>query len=208
MMNTRKNYAKATVGAIAMLLLFAVSILALAGESGIGRESIRALAQPVPAPLAGPAGDETILYVTFDGIPGESTDKEHAGWSIALSFTQALTVPDNSGPASAGRAIVKDFVVTKALDKASPKLAQCASQGTHLKAARIHVTRSMAGGNKTFYAYDLMDVLVTSYRLSGTTGSFPVEELSLSFNEIRATYTEFDNTGAPKGTTTYSHRRT
>ncbi|MEN6337672.1 MAG: type VI secretion system tube protein Hcp [Phycisphaerales bacterium] len=207
-MTTHKNHAKATVGAIAMLLLFAVSILAFADELGIGREAARTFVQPVPAPLAGPAADQTVLFIGFDGIQGESTDKDHAGWSVALSFTQALTVPDTSGPASAGRAIVKDFVVTKVLDKASPKLAQYASQGTHLKAARIHVTRSTGAGNKTFYAYDLMDVLVTSYRLTDTTGSFPVEELSLSFNEIRATYTEFDSAGAPKGTTTYSYRRT
>jgi type VI secretion system secreted protein Hcp len=207
-MNAHKNHAKTSIGAIAMLLLFGLSILAFGGRLGISRESARTLGiQPVPAPLAIPATDQTVLYIGFDGIPGESTDKEHAGWSYALSFSQALTVPDSTGPASAGRAIVKDCVVTKVLDKASPKLAQCASQATHLKAARIHVARSTGAGNKTFYAYDLMDVLVTGYRLSGAAGSFPVEELSLSFNEIRATYTEFDNTGAPKGTTTYSYKK-
>lgn len=47
----------------------------------------------------GPAEDDDYdvvgfaAYIKFDGIEGESTDKDHKGWSDLMSFGQAIHTP-------------------------------------------------------------------------------------------------------------------
>ncbi len=197
--------AKIGVGVCALLVLLGLSLVGFASDLRVNRPAMpRAGGAPAASP-AGPSSLSTAIYLKVAGIDGESTDKEHAGWSHALSFSQSLTVP--TGPTAgqaAGRAVPKTIVVTKLLDKAGPKLGEAAGQNAHQKKVWIDVTR----GNKTVYAYELTDVMVTEYEVSGATGAqgFPTEEITFSFNEMKVTYTEYDAGGAPKGTVTYSTR--
>ncbi len=57
----------------------------------------------------------------------------------------------------------------------------------------IHLTASYTdAGRVTYYAYELKNVLVTSYNISGSGQSedVPMEDFSLNFEEIKVTYTE------------------
>jgi type VI secretion system secreted protein Hcp len=186
--------------------LLAVVILTLAGELGVSRELPPAI-KTQTAPPAAPVAVGTDIFISFDGIPGGSTEKDHLNWSDAQSFSQGSTLTNVTGPASAGSAVMEDVVVTKLLDKASPKLAQCASQGTHLKNARIHIARSSSTGSKVYYTCELQDVLVTGYHVNASTGHAPIEELALNYRAITATYTEYDAAGTAKGSTTFTYRR-
>jgi type VI secretion system secreted protein Hcp len=192
---------------IACLVLLAVGILALAGELGISREAPRLLAtQTSSAPTA--AG--TAIFITFEGMPGESKNKEHAGWRDALSFGQGLTssvTAHISTGASTGTADLQDVVVTKPLDKASPKLAQAGYQGLIVKNVKIHITRSTAAGSKTYYTCELTDAVITGYHLNAAPDHTPVEEVSIGYRAMNATYTEYDAAGAAKGTTTFSCKK-
>ncbi len=85
-MKTQRNHATVGLGRVAVLVLLAGVILTLAGELGVSRELPRTLATQTAPTAAG-----TDIFITFDGMPGESKDKEHAGWSDALSFSQGLT---------------------------------------------------------------------------------------------------------------------
>ncbi|MGE5295467.1 MAG: Hcp family type VI secretion system effector [Solirubrobacterales bacterium] len=202
----QRSHTQVGLSKVAVLALLAVAVLTLAGELGVSRERPRIAADQVN-PIAVPIADGTNVFVGFDGIPGESTEKDHAGWCEALSFNMGMTLPNAAGAASVGSANMEDVVVTKVLDKASPKLAQYASQGTHLKNARIHITRASSGGGKTYYACELQDVLVTGYHVNASNDRVPVEELTLNYRNISATYTEYDGAGAVKGTTTFSYSR-
>jgi type VI protein secretion system component Hcp len=58
----------------------------------------------------------------------------------------------------------------------------------------------------TYYSYELKNVLVTSYNISGAgqSESVPVEQFSLNFEEIKVTYVENDAAGRKKGQIEYT----
>ena len=67
-------------------------------------------------------------FLQIDGIPGESTDDKHKDW---IELSDAMTTSDvqptsatrsSAGGGSTGRSQHRDYVITKYVDKASPKL--------------------------------------------------------------------------------------
>lgn len=191
------------------LVLLAGAILALAGELGVSRELPRMAVAQTTAPTA-PTAAGTNIFITFDGIPGECTEKEHAGWCDALSFSQGLTSSVSAHIATGagtGTADLQDVIVTKRLDKASPKLAQAGYQGLIVKNVKIHITRSTSTGGKTYYTCELQEAAITGYHLNASTDHTPVEEVAITYRTMNTTYTEYDAAGAVKGTTTSSCKK-
>jgi len=149
-------------------------------------------------------------YIKFDGIDGEAQDKDHKNWSDILSFGQGLHQPGgaSTGPTRRrGDVILDDITITKELDKASPKIAESICKGKVFPKVEIHLTASYTdAGRQTYYAYELKNVLVTSYNIggSGQSEDVPVEDVSLNFEEIKVTYTENDSKGKKKGNIEYT----
>lgn len=148
-------------------------------------------------------------YIKFDGVDGEAQDKDHKNWSDLASFSQGLTQPGGSstGPTRRrGDVIVEDIAANKELDKASPKIAEAVCLGKVFPKVDIHLTASYTdAGRVTYYAYELKNVLVTSYNISGSGQSedVPMEDFTLNFEEIKVTYTEADDKGKSKGKVEY-----
>ena len=149
-------------------------------------------------------------YIKFDGVDGEAQDKDHKAWSDLVSFSQGVSQPGggSTGPTRRrGDAILDDVVCVKELDKASPKLAESVCKGKVYPKVEIHLTASTtAAGRVTYYAYELKNVMVTSYNISGSgqAEDVPTEEFSLNFEEIKVTYTECDSKGESKGNVEYT----
>jgi len=149
-------------------------------------------------------------YIKFDGIDGEAQDTSHKNWSDVLSFSQAIIQPGGSstGPTRRrGDVILEDLSVSKELDKASPKIAESVCKGKVFPKVEIHLTASYTdAGRVTYYAYELKNVLVTSYNIggSGQSEDVPTENFSLNFEEIKVTYTEADSKGKKKGNVEYA----
>lgn len=149
-------------------------------------------------------------YIKFDGVDGEAQDKDHKGWSDMLSFNQGLTRPGGgaTGPTRRrGDVICEDVVCVKELDKSSPKIAEAVCKGKVFPKVEIHLTASYTdAGRVTYYAYELKNVLVTNYDISGSgqAEDVPTENLSLNFEGIKVTYTETDDKGKSKGNVEYS----
>ena len=149
-------------------------------------------------------------YIKFDGVDGEAQDKDHKNWSDVASFSQGLTQPGGSstGPTRRrGDVIVEDIHVNKELDKASPKIAEAVCKGKVFPKVEIHLTASYTdAGRVTYYAYELKNVLVSSYQISGSGQSedVPMEDFTLNFEEIKCTYTENDAKGKSKGNVEYT----
>jgi len=209
-MSTQRNRMRIGVGAGVLVIVLGLSLLAFAGNPPANRTPARALgAAESPRPAL--AGRQTAIYVQFDGMPGESMDKEHMGWCNALSFSQEQMLPDAGSAAGSGsgRPILKDVVVTKVIDKASPKIAQSVWQGLHHKQVRIDVACALPTGTQTCYSYELSDVMITGCHVTGTAGAqgLPIEEISLSFREIKTTYTEYGSKGEPRGNVTCSYKK-
>ena len=149
-------------------------------------------------------------YIKFDGVDGEAQDKDHKGWSDIQSFNQAIHKPGGgaTGPTRRrGDVVLEDILVTKELDKASPKLAESVCKGKVFPKVEIHMTASYTdAGRVTYYAYELKNAQVISYTVSGSSQAedVPMEDLSLNFEEIKVTYTETDSAGKKKGNVEYS----
>jgi type VI secretion system secreted protein Hcp len=149
-------------------------------------------------------------YIKFDGVDGEAQDKDHKNWSDLASVSQGLHQPGGGATGATrrrGDVIMDDVMCVKELDKASPKIAESICNGKVFPKVEIHLTASTTdAGRVTYYAYDLKNVLVTSYSISGAGQSedVPMESFSLNFEEIRVTYTEVDAKGKKKGNVEYS----
>ena len=71
----------------------------------------------------------------------------------------------------------------------------------------IHVTNTYTdSGRVTYYAYELKNVWLASYSISGTASvdEVPEEQITLNFEVIKVTYTETDEKGGSKGNIEYS----
>ena len=146
-------------------------------------------------------------FIKIEGIEGESMDKDHKGWSDLLSFSQAIHKP-GSGVTGASRrrgdVILEDIVCVKEIDKSSPKLQEAASKGTVFPKVEIHLTTTIKGVKQTYYAYELKNVLITSYSILGNNETVPSENISINFEEIKAIYTAYDDKGKKAGNVEYS----
>lgn len=146
-------------------------------------------------------------YIRFDGVDGESTDAGHDKWIDLQSISQSIQRSPSGGTGGATRGVLQfgDIVCTKELDKSSPKLAEAICQGAVFPRVEIELTAAYGPKRVTYYRYELKNVLVTSYSLSGDArgGVKPAEQLSLNFEEIKVTYTEYDGGGGSKGNVEY-----
>jgi type VI secretion system secreted protein Hcp len=146
-------------------------------------------------------------FLHIDGIPGESTDSGHADWIVIESFSQSLTrehgtTSVSGGSRFRGRAQLGDVVVTKRLDKASPKLAEAVCTGNRIPSAVLQLHQSL-GSRVQFYALTFSNVVIQSCELAGrSTDSepLPAETVSFSYGSIRWQYIEVDGTQSPVST--------
>lgn len=149
-------------------------------------------------------------YIKFDGIDGEAQDKDHKGWSDLASFGQPIHKPMGGATGATrrrGDVVLEDIVCSKELDKSSPKIAESICKGKVFPKVEIQLTASYTdSGRVTYYAYELKNVQVSSYNISGSgqAEDVPMEDFSLNFEEIKVTYTECDNAGKSKGNIEYS----
>jgi len=152
------------------------------------------------------------MFLKIDTIDGEATDSKHQDWIIIESMSHGVLRPTTNVVAGGGSGrttgpcVLQDIVVTKEVDKSTPKLNLALCDGTSFQDVEIELVRSVAGTNQTYYKIEFHDVLVSSVQPSGSadsSGDKPTEEVSFNFTKIVWTYTEFDDTkGTSKGQTT------
>jgi type VI secretion system secreted protein Hcp len=135
-------------------------------------------------------------YLQIDGIPGESLDDKHKDWIEILSFSHGVTQPTSATRGSAGggttaRSEHGDYVITKYVDKATPKLFEACSTGKHISKCKIEMCR--AGGSQVPYmVVNLEEVVIASVHSAGAAGpnDFPTESISLNYGKIDWPYTQ------------------
>ena len=176
------------LGVGAIVLAIAISFVAWwAVSHGDNVQAIPATAEP------------DAYFVRFEGVEGEAVDLDHLGWSDLLSFNKAISSSqsDRTSSCRGGGTTAADISLTKEVDKATPKLQEACLTGKVFPKLEIHVTASYAGtGRLTYYAYELTNARVASYSASGSSREVPTETLSLNFEKIKVTYTEYDSAGS------------
>ena len=153
------------------------------------------------------ASVEAAIFVKFDGIDGESRDANHMNWSDLLSVSESLALTTDS-TRTRGTARYQDIVINKELDKASVRLRENLAKGSIIPRVEIEVTATFAdAGRVTFFKYELKNVLITSFQMNASGNDEagpPTENVSLNFEEIKVTYTEYDDKGNSKGNVEFS----
>ncbi len=119
-------------------------------------------------------------FLKFEGIEGDGPDGTIPVDSFSWGAARQGGAPIGGGAAT-GRAVVSDVVITKVLDKSSPKLFEACATGRHFPSATLSI-RS-AGERSTFAFLKLSDVSVGAINITGNIHGdvFPAEQVSLSF---------------------------
>lgn len=142
-------------------------------------------------------------FLKLDGIKGESTDKAHKdeieitsmSWGASSSGSMG-----SGGGGGVGKAQFTDFVFTKRVDIASPKLALIAARGEHIKSAKVSIRKAGgAAGQVDYQVYDLEKLYVTGIQVSGGDGGEFFETLTLSPSKFKWEYKQQGDDGTLKG---------
>jgi len=152
------------------------------------------------------------IYVKFDGteLAGDSTDAVHKGQIEATSFSHRITQPKSSTASTAGghtaeRTEHGEILLTKEIDRATPKAFRACSAGTVYKSCTIYLYRSLGGpvsstsaGNKriNYLTIELSDVILSSMSTEVGGNELPTETMGLKYGKIVWTYTTSDTAGA------------
>lgn len=204
---------KHTRGSARTFLLAVITIAAVVAATTL---VMRSSSEPSPvaadslsAPASAPASG---AFIKIGDIKGESTDNEHKEWINLLSVSHGISRPGGGATGSTRQrasATFGDVVVVKELDKSSPKIQESIATGQVFPTIELDLTSlsSGSGRNEPFLRWELKNVQVTNYRITGNSdgSTRPTETFSLNFEEIKVTYTEQDaSTGATKGNVEYS----
>jgi type VI secretion system secreted protein Hcp len=176
------------------ILLILLAITAVVTAQAIHAPALTAASDEIPEPAY-------LILAEFDGIPGESMITDYENWIDVQSFTFSMSKPSMGATGMSrrrGNVVFEDIVLTKWVDKATPKLMEAAALGDVIPTVEVHFIK--LGATQEYYKYELVNVIVTSVTSSGHVEEYiPMDTLTLNFEEITVNYTEFDPEGAPMG---------
>lgn len=133
-------------------------------------------------------------FLKIDGIAGESTDSKHKDWIEILSYSHAVNqqisrTVSSAGGASAERVDFNDLLISKLVDKATPKLFEACCSGKHIKEVTIELCR--AGSDKQKYLEIKMEhVLISSFQHGAGGDSFASETFTLNPGTFKIVYSQ------------------
>ena len=143
-------------------------------------------------------------FLKIDGIPGESTDKKHAGEIAIESFSwgaQQTGTGSLGGGGGAGKVQIQDLHVTARTSKAGPLMFLTCATGTHVKSAVLSARKAGSKQPGDFLTFSLSDVLVHAYQIAGSDTEPPRDSVSLTFGRIEIEYKEQKADGSFGGST-------
>ena len=113
------------------------------------------------------------VFLKIGDIKGESTDNDHGEWIELLSFTQSI----NDSVSSEG---ANSFVISKNIDRSTPKLVEAITRGTIFSEVVIDVC------DRTCYKkIVLKNVMISSYAISDAKAEFaPKNKLTTTIRII------------------------
>ena len=148
-------------------------------------------------------------YLDFGGeIKGNSADANHKDWIEVQMISQSVNrnINPSSKPKEAlskSQVQVGAIQIQKNADESSPELVGAVCEGKTFSKVNIDLVRVTDGGNEAFYTWELEDVYISSYSMSGHgAGSVETSEsLTLCYNAIKWSYAKKDEAGKAAGST-------
>jgi type VI protein secretion system component Hcp len=136
-------------------------------------------------------------FLQFDGIKGESTDKDHKDWINIESLQWGVTSTGSSshgGGGGSGKALFQDFSWTQGMDKSFVGLFDNIANGNGFKKAVVDF-QSNSEEPFVYFKMTFGDVFLSQVSLSGSGGEIPVVEGSFSYGQIKLEYWKLDAKG-------------
>lgn len=135
-------------------------------------------------------------FIKFDGVEGESTNKDHKGEVEVLSWSwnAASTGQVGGTGAGKGKSVAGPLTFQHVYDKASPLLAKQCAVGKLFKTV-VLTSRKAGEGQKDFLQVSLKDVQVTSIQPSCADGGEITEAVTLTYRDIEFAYKPQDGKG-------------
>lgn len=131
------------------------------------------------------------IYMKFNAgaIKGNVTAAGYEDWieldSFNLGVGRGITMDvGNMANREASRPAISEISITKPLDNASALLFQESLLGVEGVDVEIHIVQTGATKVEKYGAYDLSDVLISSYSINAGTGGAPHEAINLSFSKM------------------------
>ena len=148
------------------------------------------------------------VFAKYDGFDGESKDDNHEKWIDVLSIDWGAHKPGGGSTGQSrrrGAAIVEDITLTIEYEKASPKIQEKCLKGEVIPKLEIEQTATYGGARATYLKYELKNVMITSYQVNASWNDevSPTIVVGNNFEEIKVTYTEFDDEGSSAGNVEY-----
>jgi type VI secretion system secreted protein Hcp len=133
-------------------------------------------------------------YLKIGDIKGESTDRGHKEWIIIESVSQGLEQQQTTTATTRrrGSVVLKNLIITKKLDKATPKLMELCAKGQVVP----ELVLDMVANGRVYYKVTLNNVKISSIN----TGSLCkpdcnlVDDLSISYSKITWEYWDSNGT--------------
>jgi len=156
-----------------------------------------------------PSFSSVVMYVSYDGVDGESVDPDGAKSSEVYGYSHSISNPYDPTTGEVTTKQHSPLRVMKPLDKASPKLQEKCTKGTVLLSVTLKLYFSSDSGFKKFLVIQLTNAKITSYQGYGSVMvndqdyDFPKETVSFTYETIKWTYTEYDDAGNAKGNVEY-----
>lgn len=141
-------------------------------------------------------------YLKIGNINGESTERAHKDWILIEGFSQGIAAAEaNTGAARLrATAIFEDLMITKKIDKATPKLMELCAKGQVIPELELDM---VTPNGRLYYKITLNNVSIKSIRTttSSDANRALVDEISFSYSKI--TWEYWDSAGN-KTETTYN----
>jgi len=141
------------------------------------------------------------IYMKYAGIEGASTTKGLEKWIVVDSFqygtNRSLTSPTRAAlNREASEVSMSEIVITKQMDKSSPKLWTEAVHGTLDKKVDFKFTTQVKNEVTTFCEINLEGCGVSSHSTSAGPEGLSTETLSINFTKIVWSFTPVDEKGS------------
>jgi len=145
------------------------------------------------------------VFAKYEGVDGESKDSNHDKWIDVLSVDWGVHKPGGGATGQTrrrGAAVVEDMTLTIEYEKAAPKLQEKCLKGSIIPKLEVECTATYGGARETYLKYELKNVMVTAVQVNASGNDEagpPTVVMQNNFEEIKVTYTEFDDEGTSKG---------
>ena len=141
-------------------------------------------------------------YLKIEDIPGESQRADHEDeidvWGLQFDVRQMAANPVGRGRARA-RADIDPVVVHKAVDAASPYLAEAVWQGKRFAEMTLSVGRDSGEAQLDYLVITMENVMVTAcgfgHEQPEGTNNTIFERIELEFEKVKIQYAKLTGTG-------------